>query len=162
MKKAQLQIMENVFVLIIIFIILFIAFIFVIGFQKAEQKDLANEFKQLELMKKAQVLNFLPEMQCSDDNNLDPNCYDILKINAFKNELQRSDFYYRPLLGNIKIVIKKYDPSPDINQWGDEWLLYDNPKPDFKGIKEIRYPVSLKDSLENSNYFGVIFLGVYE
>lgn len=161
-KKAQLQIMENAFILLVIFIILIIAFVFVVAFQRAEAKDKEKEFLQLELIKKSRILNFLPEMQCSDNNNLDPDCYDMFKIDSFSKTVKTEDFFYKPLLGNIKITIRRFDPSPDINKWFDTWEVYDNPKPEFNGIMPIEFPVLLKDSVNNTNYFGVIFLGVYE
>lgn len=161
-KKAQLQIMENAFILLVIFIILIIAFVFVVSFQKAEQKDKEREFLQLELIKKSRILNFLPEMQCSDNNNLDPDCYDLFKIESFTKTVNEHKFYYQPLLGNIKITIKRYDPSPDINKWFDTWEVYDFPKEPFNGIMPIEFPVLLKDSVNSTNYFGIIFLGVYE
>jgi hypothetical protein len=160
-KKAQLQIMENAFILMIIFIILVIALIFVIGFQKAEQKDKEKEYKNLELIKKSQVLNFLPEMQCSDNNNIAPDCYDLIKINSFKQQVKDSKDYYTNLLGNIKITIKRYDPSPNINSWGETWEIYDNPKPEDNGFLPVHFPVLLSDPVNNANYFGLIFLQVY-
>jgi hypothetical protein len=166
-KKAQLQIMENAFILLIIFIILVIAFIFVMSFQRAEQKDKEAEFKKLELVKKSQVLNFLPEMQCSDNNQLSPDCYDILKIESFMTQVNDDHVYYNSLLGNIKITIKRYEPSPDCDcpnndRWLKTWDIYNNPKEEDKGSLHIQYPVLLADTVNNANYFGVIFLEVYE
>jgi hypothetical protein len=164
MKKAQLQIMENTFILIIIFLILSIAFVFVIIMQNAAQKDKISEYKDIELVKKSQILNFLPEMQCSDNNNLDPDCYDILKMEAFRDYLEEDRLFYRSLLGNIKIRIERYDPSPEMasNPNIEEWVICDYPKPESNGYKEVQFPVLLKDVIENSNYFGIIYLGVYE
>ncbi len=154
--------MENAFVLLIIFVILIIAFVFVMVMQKSAQKDKIQEFQELEIIKKAQVLNFLPEMQCSDNNNIDPDCYDILKIQIFKKYLDTDKLYYHSLLGYIKIEIIQYDPSPGVNQEIDRWVVYDNPKPDYSGQRLVQFPVLLKDVTENSNYFGYIKLGVYE
>lgn len=164
-KKAQLQIMENVFMLLIVFAILAVAFIFVIANQRAEQKDKLEEFKELDMIKKAQIINILPEMQCSDNNNIDPDCFDIFKIEAFTEKLKKDRLYYPSLLGNIKIKITQYDPSPETaadNRVVKEWLVYDNPKPDYKGVKKLEFPVLLKDVVENNNYFGMILLEVYE
>jgi len=165
-----LQIMENAFILLIIFIILVIAFIFVVSFQKADQKEKEAEFKQLELVKKSQVLNFLPEMQCSDNNQLSPDCYDILKIESFMSQVKEDHLYYNNLLGNIKITIKRYEPSPDCDcqdneRWIQTWEVYDNPKEEDNGFLAIQYPVLLSDPQNignNANYFGVIYLEVYE
>jgi hypothetical protein len=164
-KKAQLQIMENVFMLLIVFVILAIALVFVMMMQKAAQKDKLEEYKELDMIKKSQILSFLPEMQCSDNNNLDPDCFDIYKIDVFTEHLKRDKLYYPNLLGNIKIEIVEFDPSPEIpddKRIIRTWVVYDNPKPDVKGEKNLQFPVLLKDVVENSNHFGVIKLGVYE
>jgi hypothetical protein len=161
-KRAQLQIMENAFIMLIIIVILIVAFIFVMAFQKSQQQDKATEFKELDILKKSRVLNFLPEMQCSDNNNLDPDCYDILKITSFSKQVQTEQLYYKSLLGNVKITIKEFDPSPGINKWTNTWEVYDNPLPEFKGIREVQFPVLLRDVVNNENGFGVIYLGVYE
>ena len=161
-KRAQLQIMENTFILIVIFLILILALIFVIAVQKSNQRDKVRELQELELIKKSRVLNFLPEMQCSDNNDLDPDCYDILKIEVMKEIFDNDKDYYPVLLGNVRILIRKFDPSPKINSWKDEWLVYDNPKAEDKGYREVQFPVLLRDVTSNSDYFGVIYLGVYE
>src|SRR3989344_4791665 len=149
MKKAQLQIMENVFILLIIFFILIIAFIFVVMLQSGEQKKKLDEIHTLELIKKSQVLNFLPEMQCSDNNNLNPDCYDLLKIFSFQEKLQEERYksYYKTLLGDVYINIIRFDPSPEIpddKRVVFDIVLYDSPKPKSSGYKEVQFPVLLK------------------
>src|SRR3989338_1946725 len=114
-KKAQLQIMENIFAIVIIVIILAIAFVFMVAVDRQEQRSREQDIAALDVVKKSQVLNFLPELKCSDNNNLDPDCYDILKIEAFTQQVSEDNFYYRTLLGNMKIEIVRYDPSPEVN-----------------------------------------------
>ena len=161
-RKAQLQIMENTFVLIIIFFILILALVFTIAVQKSNQRNNQIELQELELIKKSRVLNFLPEMQCSDNNDLDPDCYDILKIETMQTIFNQDKDYYPELIGHVRIIIKQFDPSPEVNQWTNEWLVYDNPKAEDKGYREVQFPVLLRDVTSNSDYFGVIYLGVYE
>ncbi len=167
-KKAQLQIMENAFAMIIIFIVLIFAGVFVFVMQRNEQVQRQKEFAELEVLKKSWILNFLPEMQCSDNNNLDPDCYDLLKIESFAKKVEESksieDDYYERLLGYVKISVEWIDPSPGVNRQVAIWQIYDNPKKDYKGIREIPLPVTLRDPVNNSgvNYFGVVYLGAYE
>ncbi len=161
-RKAQLQIMENTFILIVIFLILTLALIFVIAVQKSNQQDKVRELQEIELIKKSRVLNFLPEMQCSDNNDLDPDCYDILKIEVMTEIFENDLDYYPELIGHVKILIKKFDPSPEVNEWTDEWIIYDRPKGEYLGYREVQFPVLLRDVISNSDYFGVIYLGVYE
>jgi hypothetical protein len=160
MKKAQLQIMENAFILLIIFIILVFAFIFVINMQQSGQRQKVQEFNELELIKKSRVLNFMPELQCSDNNNFKPDCYDMYKIESFKKEVQNNKLFYESLLGKINLTIMRYDPDAD--EWTGQWTVYDNPKADFKGIRRAQFFVILYNATEKLYYLGVVYLGVYE
>jgi hypothetical protein len=163
-KKAQLQIMENAFILLVLFIILVIAFIFAMGMMRKNQEKKLEEFRQLDMLKRSQVLSFLPELQCSDNNNLNSDCYDILKIDAFEAKLKTKEgmFFYKDILGNTKITINKYNPSPGVNKIYDPKVIYDNPLKDDKDYKEIEFPILLKDPTDDkSPYFGSVTLGVY-
>ena len=149
--------------LLIIFIIFMIVFLVVLVMNKAKANTRLEELQESELIKKSQVLNFLPEMQCSDNNNLDPDCYDILKIETFKEYLLENDkIYYNSLLGHIRIEIERYDPSPDINSEIERWEVYNYPYSENKGEKAIQFPVLLRDVLDNSDYFGIIYLYIYK
>ena len=163
MKKAQLQVMENTFVLLVIFLILMIGVVFVASSQRKAGLAKLEMFKERDTIIKSRVLDFLPEMACKDD----PNCYDILKIIAFKEVIAEKP-YYHGLLGNIYLIVRRYDPSPenpDYMNFVEEWVVYNNTKKEYKGHTELRFPVLLRDSTDlsaNPDYFGVIYLGVYE
>lgn len=139
-----------------------IVFLAVLVMNKAQANTKIEELQEAELIKKSQVLNFLPEMQCSDNNNLDPDCYDIIKIQTFKNYVERDKTYYNALLGHIKIKIEKYDPSPDINAELESWEVFDYPYSEDKGEKSIQFPILLRDVVDNSDYFGIISLKIYK
>ena len=159
--------MENVFVLIVIFILLSIAFIIAVAYYRAGQVEKNLEFKEIAIIKKSQILSFLPELQCSDNNNIDPDCYDIYKIESFREHLQDNPLYYSGLLGNVIIKVSEFDPSPSENEWKREWIIYDNPKADtssedYAGVRAVHFPVLLKDPRRDEGHFGVVYLGVYE
>jgi hypothetical protein len=162
-KKAQLQIMENAFILLVLFIILVIAFVFVMGMMRKNDEKKLDELRQLDMLKKSQVLSFLPELQCSDNNNLNPDCYDIFKINAFETKLKTKEglFFYKEILGNTKISITQYNPSPEVKKTFPEQTIYDNPLEKDNGYNEIQFPILLKDPAKKANYFGSVRLVVY-
>jgi len=159
-SKAQIQILENAFVLIVVFIILIIAILFIAIIQKSDQAVKNREYKELDAAKKSQLLAFLPELQCSHNNNLEPDCFDQLKIQAFSSNIALYGIYYKSLLGNIRITVKRYDISTDT--WQETWTIYDYPRQVNNGIREFRYPVLLADPVDKSNYFGILYLGVYQ
>lgn len=165
-KKAQLEIMQNAFILLTIIIIFAFVLVFVMMMNRSAQRDRLEEFRELELIKKSQVLNFLPEMQCSDNNNLDPDCYDLHKIIEFEKHVKDSAknnlFFYQSLLGHLKISIKQYEISPDFSGLKQEWTVYDDPPKDDKGSKKVFFPVRIRDGVDDESYFGVVELWVYE
>ncbi|MBN2422452.1 hypothetical protein JXB41_04455 [Candidatus Woesearchaeota archaeon] len=165
-KKSQLQMMQTVVVLLIFFVLLVIGLIFVFFNQRSNLKEKQREYTNLELMKKAQVLNFMPELQCSFDNVINPDCYDIEKINAFESKVYADNkYFYDALLGNSRITILRFDM--DAIDWDPAWgsadgkLIYDNKKPDYKQISKVQLPISLYDPEEDEYYFGLINLEIY-
>jgi hypothetical protein len=159
--------MENAFALIIIFIIFIIVGVFVFAVVANDRVQKEKEFAELEVLKKTWILNFLPEMQCSDNNEIEPDCYDLLKITAFTKRLEEDPKtldYYKSILGYVNISVEWYDPSPDINRPVARWQIYDNPKKEDRGIKVLPLPVTLRDPVNGSGYtyFGIVYLGAYK
>ena len=75
-KKAQLQIMENIFAIVIIVIILAIAFVFMVAVDRQEQRSREQDIAALDVVKKSQVLNLF-EMQ--DDLAKRERAYSVLE-----------------------------------------------------------------------------------
>ena len=150
-RKAQLQLMENTFVLLILFIVFMIVFLVILVMNKAQSQNRLAEIQEIELIKKSQVLNFLPEMQCSDNNNLDPDCYDLIKIQKFKDYAVTDTEYYHSMLGYIRIEIEQFDPSPDVTTPPEKWEVYDFKPEKEAGEKAIQFPVLLRDVVDNSD-----------
>ncbi|MBU0757179.1 MAG: hypothetical protein KKF44_03885 [Nanoarchaeota archaeon] len=163
-KKSQLKIMESSIIILIVFFVLAIASIFFFGLHVNSVKNKMIEFENIEVIRKTQVLNFFPEIQCTKTNDMEGNCYDFYKIIAFKEQIEKNPMYYKPLLGHLSISFRRYEPSPEISGWIlPDIELYDNPKPSYKKLRKVRYPVSIRDvTEENKDYFGVMILGVYE
>jgi hypothetical protein len=167
-KKSQMQMMQTIFVLLIFFILLVIGIVFFISSQKSNIKDKQREYSNLDLVKKSQLLNFLPELQCSFDNVINPDCYDIEKINAFIQIYNNNNkYYYNSLFGNLNISVSRFETS--INDWNQssEWnnvqgkVIYENVKQDFQEKRKVQLPVSLYDPIQDFYYFGMINLEIY-
>ena len=154
--------MENVFVLIILFILLVISLLFVSFIQAGERQHKIREMQEIELIKKAKVINFLPEVQCSEINSINFQCYDTLKIEVFQKKIRDNLFYYKGILGNINLSVARFDPSPDTNRFVAFWNIYDNPKEEYKGALTLEYPIRLWNATSRESYFGIIYLMVYE
>ncbi|MBT4351175.1 hypothetical protein HOD20_01475 [archaeon] len=178
-KKAQLEMMQTAFVLLILFVVFTLVGIFYIGYQKTGIRAKQREIEGLEIIKRSQVLNFLPELQCSFDGIVYHDCYDSQKIAAFREQIQNpeKEYFYRTLLGDISIIISKFNGRILERGWTDpNFEKYDpeNPNPqrqiqiiDEETIKEkdkrlIQFPVSIYDPNNDVYDFGVIFLEIYQ
>ncbi len=151
-NKAQLQIMQTIFALFIIFIILIIGFIFVIGKQRSSMRTQLEQSLILTNYKKAQIINVLPELQCSRLRVSVRDCYDKLAINALTKKIKENDFYYKTILGNSKISIIEYSP---ISGW-DTIELYNNPIEKYKSKKVYHLPSIIFYPEKKIKNFGVI------
>ncbi|MBU0757647.1 MAG: nickel-dependent hydrogenase large subunit [Nanoarchaeota archaeon] len=173
-KKSQLQIMQSTMILLLVFVLFAIGLIFFFSYQSSKMKEKEAEYADLEMIKKSQTLNFFPELQCSFDNIVDPDCFDMEKIESFIG--YDEDYYYRRLLGNVKIVILKFDmennawfTGPDDLHPGIDWdgekgfPIYNNEKEDGKytKMKSVNLPISLYEPKTDRYYFGMIKYQVF-
>jgi hypothetical protein len=179
-KKAQLEMMQTAFVLLILFVVFTLVGIFYIGYQKTGIRAKQREIEGLEIIKRSQVLNFLPELQCSFDGIVYHDCYDSQKIAAFKEQIEtpEKEYFYRTLLGDISIIISKFNAKLENPErgWDPKFQKYNpedtDPKRqiqiiDEETIKEkdkrlIQFPVSIYDPNNDVYDFGVIFLEIYQ
>jgi hypothetical protein len=172
-KKGQLEMMQTAFVLLILFVVFTLALIFFIGYQKTGIRSKEKEMQGLEIIKRAQVLNFLPELQCSFDGVVYPNCYDKVKIEKFNEYVQGSEVFYDSLLGDVRIVIAQYKSKKAERGWAEDWLeyepggdlsgrkvMFDNRNEEKKDTRMIQMPVSIYDPVENIYSLGVIYLEI--
>jgi hypothetical protein len=154
--------MESSFVLLIFFFLLALVVIFFMIMQKAAVKDKNLEYANLQLIKKSQIINYLPEILCTEDNHPKPDCFDIEKLDALSNISSQARYkqYYLSMFGNMNINISMY--NSDSKTWSKPWTIYSNPGNGTR--RQIQIPISLFNASANQNdarYFGVIFLDVY-
>lgn len=164
--------MENTLVLLIIVIIIVVALLFFMLYQKGEHDLTMMGTIELESMKKFQEISFIHELQCSENNVVRADCYDIDKIIAFKEILEANPEYvnyYKKIFGQSVISFAKYNPSPETKSWdqNSSWqgkagiIIYNNPITDYRAKSIYRIPVTLRDSIKDIDYFGVLSIEVY-
>jgi hypothetical protein len=164
MKKAQTKILENTATLMILIFIFIVVISGVVLYQTAKFKQDEQNQKDVLFAKKIKAIYSFPEFVCSDNGHVNPNCYDIHKIEIFKKKLetdQNYQAYYRDILGFTNISVQRFDPSPEINSWSYEREIFANIKPDFKSRAVFEMPILLRNSSNNGNYFGVLTLEIY-
>ena len=149
-KKAQIQMMETLAVLLVFFVLIIIGIVFyskVLGGNLETQKE---ESIQLSAIKVAQRASTLPELQCSEDNIVSDNCIDIFKLEAASGIIKQNELYYydRLLFSSVKVN--------QIYPISREWMLYERPLEEFSNKIVTNIPISLFDPVSNKNSFGIM------
>ena len=183
-KRAQLEMMQTAFILLILFVLFTLALIFFIGYQKTNLRNKERDIQNLDIVKKSQVLNFMPELQCSFDKIVYHDCYDLEKVMAFKEKYDpnsasydpRFKEYYGEFFGEVRITYAKYvpeidnrgwnplalpptDPDFDANNAENIIINFGNPDPK-RSTRMVQFPVSLYDPMNLKHHFGIIFLEI--
>ena len=154
-KKSQIQMMETIAVLFIFFILVVMGFVFYAKIHKGNLGQQKEESVQLNAIEIAQRASSLPELQCSEDNIVNDNCIDLLKLEAaYGIMLNNPEYYYDRLLFS-KITVKEIYPD------NHEWDLYNRPLDKFSDKITTNIPISLFDRIENKNSFGIMAVELY-
>ncbi|MCM2325764.1 MAG: hypothetical protein NDI94_04825 [Candidatus Woesearchaeota archaeon] len=156
-KKAQLEIMQSAFSLLIIFFIIAIAVIFFVVQMKSMNNQKLDQFLIISQIKKSKNIALLPEVQFTSENIAVSDHYDKAALMAFKEIIDNNQIYYRPLFQNVKLRLDEYDFKTG---WKEQVIFDYSPK-QFSDMKEFQIPVALTDPEEYRKSFGVIYLEVY-
>ena len=87
-KKAQIQLGESIFVVIIIVLLIVFGLVFYAQAQKESIDAESSGFDDLDTIAIAQYATSLVELQCSLQEVQYPNCFDITKLEAFHRVVQ--------------------------------------------------------------------------
>ena len=115
-KKAQLEIMQTAFVLLIVFVLLVIVFFMVIASYNRQVKSKAQDSIVLNDINRYQTMNFLPELKCSFSGVYTYECYDLQKLDSFKTQVVTNELYYKNIFGYLKLTIGRYDAAGTLNE----------------------------------------------
>jgi hypothetical protein len=160
LKKGQLEIMQTVFVVIIILVLLILGILFWVYINSKNVQNSLDNHLELDTLKKSQILNVLSELQCSFDNHIQSDCYDLAKIPAFQEKVKESHLYYQTMLGyiNFSIVtvsrINLDDPNGIYN-------IYDNPKNEYINKRHFEIPINIYDPYQDMFRVGSILVDIY-
>ena len=150
--------METMAVLVIFFILAGIGFIFYINIMKGSIEAEKEEIRQLQAIEIAQRTVFLPELQCSEGEDIvKSGCIDVEMLEAFLGSgiPTANQVYYHNRLGFSEITINQIYPTVY------QWHLYNKPLAEFSDKIVTNLPVSLKFPKENKYSFGIVEVSVY-
>jgi len=173
-KKAQIQMMETVMVLVVFFFIIGIGLVFFGKFQQGAIKQSQTEMFEKRAVDIALKAAYLPELACSHGQDIDYNCVDLGKVLAFSANMDKqkrkdpaysgffqfytSDFTTSRIV--LRIIYPKGQPpgqNGDISPY-PVFTIYDNAPEMAKKMKSF-VPVTVIDPLRTKGkdkLFGVL------
>lgn len=149
--KAQIQIGETIAVLFVFFILIAIGLIFYANVIKGNILSEKEESLQLKSIGIAQVVMFMPELQCSEDVVTEiQNCIDILKLESAVIKDSNNVLYYFDLLGFSNINVSEIYPNEA------KWNIYSRKIGNFTNKFVTNVPISLYNPISRQYAFGVL------
>ena len=146
---------ETIGVVFVFMILVVLGFIFYGFVARTGAENKQQENVQLDAVKKVQVISSLPELQCSEDNDVTENCIDYYRLKAASGIITDNVAFYYDLFGFSKIMVKEYYPA------AESVTLYNKEKIGFKDIKTTFVPIQLYDAVAKDYRFAVMEIGVY-
>ena len=160
-KKSQIHMMETMAVLFVFFVLAGIGFLFYIKVMKGNVESEMEVIRQLQAIEIAQRTVFLPELQCSEGEDIvKSGCIDVEMLEAFRGSgmAAANQVYYHNRLGFSEITINQiYPPATGTSTWS----LYDKPLDEFSDKIITFLPISLKYPKEDYYSFGIVKVSVY-
>jgi len=154
-KKSQINMLETIVVLMVFIIFILLVISFYVKISETKSNLGRDENVELDAIKIAQKISYLPELQCSQDNIVAENCIDILKLAGLKDVIAENEFYYFDLFSFSKITINEIYP------FDGHFILYDRSLDEYSFKTVANIPILLFDPLNNKNTFGVINIEYY-
>jgi len=155
-RKAQIQMLETMAVLLIFFILIVLGIVFYTNILKGNIGIQKEEVMQLNAIEISQRASSLPELQCSEENIVSENCIDLLKLQSASEIIPLNEvFYYDSLLFSKINITEVY---PDNSR---SWVLYNHTLEEFSNKIVTNIPISLFDPVTNKNSFGVMSVELF-
>ena len=149
-KKSQIQMLETIAVLFIFFVLIMVGFVFYANIREENLATQTEKTRQLLAIEVAERASNLPELQCSEENIVDPNCIDLIKLEVATDIMKENVVHYHDRLMFSRITVSSIYPLPQ------EWTLYDRPNENYENKIDTFIPISLLDPISNKNSFGVM------
>lgn len=174
MKKAQIKLAETIGILVIFFLLMVFGFGFYGGVQGNNVKKAETKAFELRTIEVAQRVLFLSELQCTEDEAVDIDCFDLLKVKEFydiaaKEPTQAvpntkfmasAKLHYLNIFGKSKITLHFVYPKSVDYPEPDGIILYKNFDTKFTRKLVTNVPVSIYKPTKREYAFGYIQIEV--
>ncbi len=153
MRKAQIQMFETIFVVLIFIVFVGIGLIFYYVESKRNIDQKVGEFQSLGAIETTLIALNAPEFVCTSGEYMRNTCFDLQKVIAFESLRLRgshyfSDYYFKQF-GYSNITVTRIYPSPSLS-----WTLYSLSPDKSTQTNSFFVPVSLQDG--SKIYLGVL------
>ena len=161
MKRAQMQMGETIFVIIIIILLIVFGIVFASGAEEIEMQRRSNEFLDLSTVSLSEYALSLAELQCSTLEVRDLSCFDKNKLEAFIDLTENYELltreYYFSQLGNANITVTQIYPTEE------RWEVYYNGFAENESYEQkmVVLPISVYDSVTKKYGFGLAYITKY-
>lgn len=116
-KKSQIKMMETILVMFVLFVILALSMIFYFNAQRTSIVQQVSENKDARAIEISQAVSALIELQCSQEDIRDFNCFDLFRIESMRDRIKKDDSlrinYYHEIFGNSAIYVDSVFPNSE-------------------------------------------------
>ena len=155
-RKSQIHTLETIIVLAIFFILVIFVFVYYSKITESNIEIKEVENLQLNAIRIAEKVLFLPEIQCSQDGVVKDNCIDLLNVATALDVITLNEIHYFDMFSFSRISIEEVYPDTE-----EIAILYDRSLESYSSKEVIHLPILLFDSLNDENSFGVIVVEVF-
>jgi len=152
--RGQMKIGESMVILVIFFFLLVFGLVYYIKFTIEGLDKKAEERAQLIAIQSVQKIQFLPELQCTNEGTVKYNCMDVMKLDTFNRIPDEKTAIYETLFPNTHISVRQVYPSPA------NWDIYGSEKA-LSSRYYFPVPVALFNATNEQYNMGYVEIRVY-
>ncbi len=157
-KRSQVKMGETIAILFIFFILLIVGAVFYMNISRSTMQKEIQEAYQLQAVELAQIISFLPELQCTESNVVKASCFDLYKVIGLSkvyDDPKAFLLYSREFLNTQIRILQVYPKEAN-------FTIYSNPKPEFTSAPVTNIPISLYNASADAYAFGVLEITAYQ
>ncbi len=153
-KKSQMKMMESIFVLFLFFFLLAFGVVFYVNYSRSEAEDTLRERMISEGLDSTERFQYSPEVVCTEGITEDSDCFDLLKLEAFKDLSSKRTEQYRTYYPNNIIRLNIIFPESKERSW----VIYNYTIPYENATRSVTsyIPAVFFNSSSEERYFGYL------
>lgn len=161
-KKAQVQNMETITVVIIIIVMIIFGVVYASNQRTGSlerERERLRDVEAMEIATQVMSMNFL---KCSEGEATNDACIDYYKIQALSENIQEDEnlLHFHNLLGDSKIKIKILK-NLSYTQENENITIFKAPETENKSSIKITTPINVNNPVQRINYFSIMEVTVF-